>query len=1167
MKKFITAVAFAVASLVGISAAPLMPADSKVTVNYVDKPAEQVLKEVSRQSGLNIVYRSDKARKWPKITVKATGRRADEVIAEIAGKVDCPYSIKDNIVTFGKEASPSKGYSVSGYVYDENDEPLTGASVYIEGSNFGTVSDINGYFKLNVTGADPVMKVSYIGMNPYSQKLTPLSADKEMKIKLEPNSVVIDEVLVTGYQTISKERSTGAFSKIDTKNLETQRISGIDNILEGHVAGYSDGLLRGVTTMNAVTTPLYVIDGFPVEKTQNDGWGHWEESVPDINVEDIESITVLKDAAATSIYGARAANGVIVINTKKADRGKVDVSFSANLTFHPYRTYTGHLLGSEDYVAMEREYVSLIPGLKGEGAADYAKGYLNDREYTSPGVVALLKGIAGQMSSGEVEETLRRYASAGNRYYKDVDRYGKRNPFYQQYNLRVASGSDKNRFNVSFSYRHNQQADKYTHDQSFGISLQDQLNLTKWLRLDVGSYINYADGKTQTYTLDQASYGDATGNFTIAPYFSLGTPENPTVISDEERYEQYYLDLLSGSFGGKRMDLTPMEEMGMGIKKRKDLSTRTYARLNISFTDWLKLTTQFQYEAAEYKTRTFNEKERFETRNLVLGYANPNSDGSVKYNIPEGNIFKLADNSTRAYNFRSQLDFNKTFAGVHDLTAIAGFEIRENKLNYSDQTLYNYDPELLTYTMVDAASMKNAGGWWPKSSTWSSTDMVSIRELTNRFVSMYMNAAYTYDDRYMLTGSVRWDRTNLFGTSSKYQNKPIWSAGAGWRVDKENFMRGISWINMLKLRASYGIGGNIAKNAAPYLTVKYQANNNVGGIQGSIQSRPNPKLRWEKTTTTNVGLDFALLRNRLNGSVEYYYKKGTDLLCQIDGVAWEGFGLGIPPCVINNAAMDNRGVELTLNGIVFADRDWSVTLNGIFGYNHNEVKSVGITAPNLTYLLMNPAAYPQVGNPYTAIYAYRWAGLDANGVPQIYNSEGEVISREALTSIDDVECLGSTVPKWNGSFGANVRYRDFELSALFLYSGGHRLRNTNAAYMSGGIYMGPAAMTDRWQKPGDELSTDIPRWLPWEHPDYNEMDGNYFTNSSYNVLRADNLRLRNLSLSYSIPKSITRKAYVSSARLMVGVENVFTVCRNKDVKYLLGGYDRPNYTFGININF
>lgn len=1167
MKKFITAVALVVMSLSDICAAALPPADAKVTVNFVDIPAEQVLKEVSRQSGLNIVYKSENARKWPKITVKASGKRADEVIAEIARKLDSPFSIKENIVTLGKETPAAKDFVISGYVYDENDDPLTGASVFIEGAKTGTVTDLNGYFKLKVAGPGNTLKVSYIGMNPYSQTVTPRNSEKELKIKLEPNSVVMDEVLVTGYQSISKERSTGAFSKIDTKSLENQRVSAIENILEGHVAGYSDGLLRGVTTMNAVTTPLYVIDGFPVEKTQNDGWGHWDESVPDINVEDIESITVLKDAAATSIYGARAANGVIVINTKKADQGKIDVSFSANLTVHPYRTYTGHLLDSEAYVAMEREYVSLIPGLSGEGAAEYAAGYLSDREYTSPGVVAMLKGIAGQMSQGEVEETLKRYASAGNRYYSDVDKYGKRNPFYQQYNLRVASGSEKNRFNASFSYRHNQYEDKYTHDQSFGISLQDQLNLTKWLRLDVGSYINYGDGRTQTYTLDQASYGDNTGNYTIAPYFSLGTPDNPTVITDEERYQQYYLDLLAGSFGGKRMDLTPLEEMGMGIKKKKDLSTRSYARLNISFTDWLKLTTQFQYEAAEYKTNTFNEKERFETRNLILAYANPNADGSVKYNLPEGNIYKQAQNSTRAYNFRSQLDFNKTFAGVHDLTAIAGFEIRENKLNYSDMTLYNYDPELLTYTMVDAASMKNAGGWWPKASTWSATDMASVRELTNRFVSMYANAAYTYDDRYMLTGSIRWDRTNLFGTSSKYQNKPIWSVGAGWRVDKESFMKGISWINMLKLRASYGIGGNIAKNAAPYLTVKYQANNYVGGIQGSIQSRPNPKLRWEKTTTTNVGLDFALLRNRLNGSVEYYYKKGTDLLCQIDGVAWEGFGLGVPPCVINNAAMDNRGVELSLNGIVFTNRDWSVTLNGVFGYNHNEVKSVGITAPNLTYLLMNPASYPQEGNPYTAIYAYRWAGLDENGVPQIYNSEGEVIKREALTSIDDVECLGSTVPKWNGSFGANVRYRNFELSALFLYSGGHKIRNYNAAYMSGGIYMGPASMVDRWQKPGDEKYTDIPRYLPWEHPDYNEIDGNYFNNSSYNVLNADNLRLRNLSLSYLIPKAIARKLYMSNARVMVGMENVFTLCGNKDVKYMLGGYDRPNYTFGINVNF
>ena len=633
------------------------------------------------------------------------------------------------------------------------------------------------------------------------------------------------------------------------------------------------------------------------------------------------------------------------------------------------------------------------------------------------------------------------------------------------------------------------------------------------------------------------------------------------------RYSESQMLTLKDYYNNYDLSINPYDELGMGLTKKKDLSARTYARLNIKLADWINLTTQFQYEAGEYKTNRFREKEMFESRDMFLCYAVPKFDANktIVWNLPQGNIFKQATNSTRAYNFRSQLDIHKTHSGVHDITALFGFEMRQNKINYSDNTLYNYDPDLLTHTMVDAAALKNVGGYWRRG-TWSDTDIAKVYELTNRYVSIYGNIAYTFDDRYSITGSLRWDRTNLFATSSKYQDKPIWSVGAAWRIDKEKFFN-VDKINMLKLRASYGIGGNIAKTAAPYLTVKYQSNNNVGGTQGSILSRPNPDLRWEKTTTTNIGIDFAAFNNRLNGSFEYYFKKGTDLLCQTNGVAWEGFGTGITNCVINNGRMDNRGFEISLRGTIYADRDWSWSVNGVLGYNKNEVKHVNITAPTLQNLIANPTGYPRVGVPLQSIYAYHWAGLDENGIPCIYDKSGELVKRKNMNDPEEVYSAGSLVPICSGSIGTNLRFRDFEFSAMMLYACGHKMRNGLIPYMSGGVYWGTAGMANRWQKPGDENTTNVPRYLPWEHTDYNQYDGDFYEYADINVLDASNWRLRNISLSYSIPRPICRKAYMSNVRVMIGMENVLTIAKSKEAKYLLGGYNRPNYTFGINVNF
>lgn len=345
---------------------------------------------------------------------------------------------------------------------------------------------------------------------------------------------------------------------------------------------------------------------------------------------------------------------------------------------------------------------------------------------------------------------------------------------------------------------------------------------------------------------------------------------------------------------------------------------------------------------------------------------------------------------------------------------------------------------------------------------------------------------------------------------------------------------------MLKLRVSYGIGGNIAKDTWPYMTAYYSTNTKpgIGGISGSISSRPNPNLRWEKTTTVNVGFDFAIFNNRLNGSVDIYNKKGTDLLANSNGVSVEGQGYSTT--TINNGEMTNRGVELNISGTVFTNRDWTWSMQGVLSYNKSKVDYVNVEAPVGFLQIDQPQAFPRVGDPFNSIYGYRYAGLDENGIPGVYYANGDIEKNNYYgMSLDDIVYLGNNVPTYSGSLSTTLRWRDFTLSALMLFEGGHQL---NVPYYT---------YNDRWHQPGDEAFTDIPRYVSGENPDfYSNIE--LYTKSSAAVKDADNIRIRNISLSYNLPRNICSKFYAQGLRLTAGIENVATFAKSKQVKYALG---------------
>ncbi|OOG17918.1 SusC/RagA family TonB-linked outer membrane protein [Sphingobacterium sp. CZ-UAM] len=1135
----------------------------QINIQANNESALAVMKQIEKQSTYHFVY-DETQLTIPKVKLRLSDVSLKEALDAIFTANNIQYKIVKNTIllknaptgrsTSTTPSTPSQQYKLHGKISDAEGKALNGATITIKNSGISTKSDQNGQFELTSPTRSAVLNVSFLGY----ESLEFNANDEPAVIVLQPSMTSLAEVDVTintGYQTIAKERATGAFASLPKNSLQQQRLNNLGSLLEGRIAGYHDGLLRGTTSMRGVTSPLYVIDGFPVDNATMDVNGRVVENLPDLNLEDIESVTVLKDAAAASIYGARAANGVVVIVTKKGKNKGTEINVSATLTHTPYYFNTDRLASAADMIAIEREWAAKNPNLK-TMTAEQAKSTLNDMSYQSLGIRSILKKYAGLINESQMNAELDRLSQQGYRFYDDIAKYAKRNPLSQQYNLNLSNGTEKSKYYFSTTYKKDLLEDRFSKNQNLGINLRNITQINKWLTVEMSSFLNYADNDRQTYDV-------------LKPGFSF-LPYNRLKNDDGSNYTAYMADYMSlaninsiKQYGLNTLDITPVDEIKNNIEQSNGFSNRSFLKLNATIAEWLSYSASFQYEISNRKIELLYGKNSYYTRSRVNQFALI-ADGKAKLMMPNGNINKTTDLKNNAFNFRQQINIDKDFGEKHSLNAILGSELRNNRMRSQLQNLYNFDPDALTYTMLDPA-IGTVGSF---NQTY---DNANQYESTNRFISFYGNVGYTYSKKYLLTGSLRWDRSNLWGTSSKYQNKPIWSIGAGWNLHEENFVQ-LDWLDQLKLRTSYGIGGNILQNVAPFMTAYYNTNSHVGGTQGSVSDRPNPSLSWEKTTTTNIGLDFGLFRNRLSGSLDYYRKQGKDLFASTMGVPTEGFGYST--YAINNGEMTNHGLELTLNANILQKNDFSWNSSVLYAYNKNKVTYVNVKAPFYILQLDYPDAYPRIGNPYQAIYAYKWAGLDQQGIPQVYDENGNK-SSQTPTTLESIVYAGTKVPTHTLSWTNSLSYKNFDFSMMFTYEGGNKIRNTDLPYMGIGNYLTFTTLApmnkdirNRWQQEGDESRTNIPRLVFPEETDlYNSASGTVYQYADINVLDARNVRIRNISLAYRLPADWVKKMRLAQARLQFNAENVAMFTKSSNAKFMLEGYRAPNYVFGAYLTF
>lgn len=1120
-----------------------------ITLHYRSAPIEKVINAVSKQSGYNFFYDASFLKKANAVTISVDKAPIEKVLGLIFRQQPFSYQITDKSIMIKEKQEqqnliPSTDGIVHGMVTDSTGKAIPGVIVNLKGTKVTTQTDESGHFYIRVpVKTDNTITLRYLG---FQTREINTRGDASLNITLSAAALGLSDVIVTGYQSISKERSTGAFGQVNEAKLNAFLNTDLSSALEGKVAGLSlyrgDALIRGVSTYSTATvgtSPLIVIDGLLTDRT-----------LEDINPYDVGSVTVLKDGAAASIYGARAANGVIVIVTRKGKNGKTQINFNTDffITEKPdidkmHYASTSDLIDyeTEAYKAELKRYPSAAELFKYYGGIG-----VGTPRYYSPLYALFRKQSEGTISDADAASTLSTWRN--NDYIKEYTDQVWQNESRQRYNLSLSSGSDKSNTYVSFNYDKGLQQVRNNDSQRMNLYMKSTFNLSDRFSATVG--INGAINKSTNTNSNYSSYSlqpryatitDADGNRVQSDYITMSGAAN---------MNSAIADAFATNSNFKSTKFNILDELEKGQTKSNVLNLRAFAGLEYKIIKGLKYNLLAQYELSKTNVNTYEEANSYTMRylyNIMTAY-NTTTQAYTHY-IPEGGRLTQRAAQQSSFTIRNQLDYSTSFhigKTNNDLVVLGGFEVREAKTPIAlSDVRYGYNPQLLTSQLIDTYTLDASGisSYQTGGNVYLSTPTTQT-DTRNRFVSAYANMSYTLNSLYNLTGSIRIDQANLFGTDPKYQYRPLWSVGAGWNATNQEFLSGISWLNYLKVRLTYGINGNVDQTTTPNLTAKLTADKLYPTLSYlNITKLPNPKLRWEKTATTNLGTDFTLFHNKLNGSVDLYYKSSTDLLLttNLDPT------VGAATLVINNGALSNRGVEFNLNSDWFHRGSWTLGSSVVMAFNKTKVEKVDLSSTQATSYVSAPSNYFYANTALNTLYAYQSAGIvngypvtyDQNGTPNItFDASGNPLTITQVNSPSALVSKGNLTPLWNGSFSQKVQYKNFSLGAMFVFYGGNKLRRDLVDFSS--TTQTDQAIVNRWTAANP--NSGFTR-LIYDYPDnlqsYAATLATYYRYSDQNVASASYVRLRNISLSYGLPASVLKKLKIQQVKLTAQVNNPF----------------------------
>ncbi len=999
--------------------------------------------------------------------------------------------------------------------------PLGGAIISVSGGPEATGSDAKGFFRLPVSESRGTLKISYLGFDPISLPFGPgLKIPPELQLSRSGNQ--LEEVLVsTGYQDLKQQRATGSYTVLDSSLLNRvvapDVISRLDGITSGLVFNHNPGSgtdninIRGMSTIFANDQPLIVVDNFPYSGDLND-----------INPADVTQITVLKDAAAASIWGARAGNGVIVITTRKGRyNSPMRVELNANVTVGGKPDlFSIPTLSTGDFIATEET-------LFREGFFQSAENSYDQQPLTP--VVELLKDQAnGQIDSATASAEIAALGKVDLR--NDLEKYFYRPSLDQQYSVNLSGGSSNQEYYLSAGYDNNQSNLVGNGYSRKTLDLEDTYTLPgRRLRIQAG--LSYTESLTLANNPGYQGIYFYQGS-PIYPYASLAGPSgNPLPVVHD--YDFPFVEAAPSS-GLLNWEYAPLEELRLSNNTIQQDDYRIRLGGHYQFNSFLSAEVLYQYEKVNGSGKDDHSIQTYFTRNLINDYTQVNPDGSLTLPIPMGGILDANDNTTESQNARGQLDFDKQW-GPHEVAAIAGVEMMDAESNSSYYRNYGFQEAYGTSQPVDYATQFTL--YNNPYQAQSIPFVNSMGSQSNRFLSYFGNATYTFRDRYILSGSARKDESNLFGVNTNLRGVPLWSSGASWVLSREPFYH-LKAFPLVRLRLTYGFSGNLDNNVTAYTTAiaASQVNYFAHAPYAIIQNPPDPDLRWEKDRMTNLGLDFASRNDILSGSIDYYLKNGTDLI----GFTPVAPSTGISDYQSNSADTRGHGMDLVLRS-----RNLEGHLKWTTSFLFTRVTQwvsryqQQVTAPVYVELASGNGTIPLQGRPVYSVYSYRWGGLDHNsGDPQGYY-QGQ-LSKDWQdivnnTPADSLVYDGPSRPPVFGSVLNQFSWKGFTLSANISFEFGFYFRKSSINYSTLLTDQGGNPDYDlRWQKPGDEAFTPVPSVPAVVNPDRDL----FYLYSQVLVEKGDNIRFRDISLAYDLDRTQWKRLPFSHIQIYGYLNNV-----------------------------
>lgn len=1030
--------------------------------------------------------------------------------------------------------------SVSGKVVSADDgEPIIGATVVVKGTTQGTITLADGSFQLSVPQAATTLVVSYIGM-----KTVEVNAQNGVLVRMQSDARDLDEVIVVAYGTAKKSSFTGSASTIGGDQIANRSITNLTNAIEGKSPGVvvnsgsgqpGEGVavrIRGFGSVNASNAPLYIVDGIP-----------FDGAISSISSDDIESMTILKDAASTSLYGSRAANGIVMITTKRGKADRTRVNFKATTGVVTRGIKEQEKVGPRDFMMLSWETFRNQHMFPASGAADdalVAGGKASTRLVSATGLMMNPYNVAGNQiinAEGVFNDT------ASLRWADDLDWFGaiQRTGIRQDYSTSISGGTDRSQFFSSLGYLNEKGYVMNSDFERFSARVNADSKVTSYLR--TGINLNASRSKSSFAATETSNSIVNPFNFArnMGPIYPIHRHDAATgeYVLDEngEKIYDYLTPRPTGAFNGRHVVAETLWNYQSYI--RNVIGARAFAE--ITFLKDFKFTLNGAGDFSNYKESVHD--------NPKVGDGAPSGRGRREF----------ADRAT--WNINQVLSYDKTF-GDHNISAKA---IHEN-YNFTYEYTYGFRQGIIASGINELVN-------------YTTTNELTSYSNYLRRESYLGNVEYNYKDKYYLSGNYNYSGTSKFSKANRWGS--FWGVGASWRIDQEDFMKDITAVNALKLRSSYGQIGNddllTSTGALDYYPDKglYELGTNNANEAGFwIASVARPGLQWEKNSQFDVALEFTLF-NRVRGVFEFYDRQSANLLFKEP----KPVSSGISEVWTNIGTMYNRGFEVSVSVDAVKTRDFMWTVDLIGATNVNKITKMPKNLDGTAKEIISGTKKLSEGHSLYEFWMRKWYGVDpANGAALYYaentkaTTEIKIIGTDTLsTNINNAKYhyTGSSIPTVQGSFTNTLKYKSLDFSFMLVYSLGGKIYDaTYASLMSSGNVGGAkhVDLMQRWSKAGDV--TNVPRMDDARSAHHSGISDRFLISRSY-------LSFKNIQLGYTFPKTWMKAIEATDGRLFVTGEDLFILSARKgmNVNQSFAGVTSNVYdpakviTVGVNFTF